>query len=1214
MKPHHVLFALGLALCLLPASSGNARGEKAVPVHLVTHLPHASAINTLAASRDGRVAVTCASDDPACLWDATTGRLLRRVPVGGRPNLSPIVALSDDGARVVVTSSVTDAVVFDVATGEEVRRVDAAGATLTALAFSPDGSTVVVGDDRGAITGWSGTSKKPRWQHRVHGGEIPAVAVVADGGLVVTGGADGKVHATTVSGRDRAECDMSSGKVTHVAATSDGTWLAAADEGGALRVWSCKAPQRPLHVLTASGPAFIGLVFSDDGETLYAAHQAGGLRRWRLDAKEAEELPALPEQDKPWNHVVSAGPGHVLVAVDARAQLVDVETGLVDMTLGAPCFHPHEIETSPGGQLLLVSGSDGIQGTLVEIYDLFLGRCLWRIPSSGARMAMACSPDERHIVLTPPDGRAVVMDVESGEVVHRLAGTTGPVFGAAWSLDGYRIALATGNGAITLYDATTGKEAARWQGLAGTVRKLAFSPRGDLLLAATETAGLLVLDASDGHRVFDLPFTDFLQGVAFGAGGTTLHHTTGVPSTTERELPTGKLRAVYPGKVKGKMESGHDQMVSCIAVSPDGGLLATGSWDATVCVWDTKTGKRLHRLRGHTSDVTDLAFGPGAERLVSVAEDRTLRFWDLASGSQVGTLVSADVPVSEAQQKVRTGLTGWCAFDAEGRYDASTPPGFDFLNWTDGARTWAFEELLEGRRSPGLLAALGSGTTHPLRALDNLPIPSLPPKVRAEVPDPNQPVIKVAVENRGGGIGAVAVKLNGREVVKDARGATVSSSAPREDLDVDLSGAPNLLPGESNVVEVSAYDAKGTARARGPAVEFEAPGAKLDPPELWIVTCGVSDYAGDALDLSFPAKDATAVASAFELAGGHHFSESRTHVQRLASPAGEGDVPATRERLGDALQRVAASAKANDTFLLYLAGHGVSEGSAGAYRYLLADASDASATDAALSDADLVSALARIPCNHRAVFLDTCASGRVRDVLQALGGPGGAVDRLREREGVFVLAGCAADRLSYESSIYGQGLLTYSVLFGLSCGCHFKDEVYVDVGRLIDFACDEVPRLSKRMGLASPQRPVKADGDESFPLGRLTLEERTHVQVAQPLPGFVRSSFQRVRPPTDTHGLRPAVDAAVRRLSSAGGGRPPAVFVETDRMVGAWQIAGTYSLQGSDARVKVSLLKLGVVDAEVVAELEITKPVETPEQIAALADEIVAQAIAHLPK
>ena len=57
MKPHHVLFALGLALCLLPASSGNARGEKAVPVHLVTHLPHASAINTLAASRDGRVAV-----------------------------------------------------------------------------------------------------------------------------------------------------------------------------------------------------------------------------------------------------------------------------------------------------------------------------------------------------------------------------------------------------------------------------------------------------------------------------------------------------------------------------------------------------------------------------------------------------------------------------------------------------------------------------------------------------------------------------------------------------------------------------------------------------------------------------------------------------------------------------------------------------------------------------------------------------------------------------------------------------------------------------------------------------------------------------------------------------------------------------------------------------------------------------------------------------
>ncbi|MGE0191117.1 MAG: PQQ-binding-like beta-propeller repeat protein [Planctomycetota bacterium] len=1203
---------LGLS-CSVP---GGAREDAAATVRLLVHPPHATAISTLAASADGRVAATCAADDPVCIWEVATGRLLQRVPSGPRPSLPPLLALSADGTRVVVTSAPGEAVVFDVASGQELRRVDAAGATLTALAFLPDGNTVVVADDRGAITGFTGSSKKPRWQHKVHVSGIQALVVAADGGLVITGGADGAVRATTVSGRERAECDVPSGSVSHVAASSDGLWLAAADAQGGLRVWSCKAPKRPRHVLTRSGEPFVGLVFDASGSVLYGAHAKGPLRSWRIDGDEADEQTPLPLQAETHQHLVSAGPGRLLLAAEKRADVLDVARHQVVATLGTACFYPHEIETSPGGQLLLVAGSDSSIRTYVDIYDLFLGRLLWRFPASGARMAMVCSPDERHVVLTERDGRPVIVDVRSCEVVRPLVGAPGPVYGAAWSADGYRIALASGEGTITLHDAATGVASATWRGIPGTIRKVAFSPRGDLVLAATETAGLVVLDAADGKRVHELPFSDFLQGVAFGADGTTLHHTTGISSTTEREVSTGHVRALYPGKVKGKMESGHDQMVTCLEVSRDTRLLATGSWDATVCVWDAQTGKRLHRLYGHDADVVDLAFASGNERLVTLAEDRTLRFWDLGTGAMLCRLVAGDVPPAGAQRVERGARQAWCVVDTHGRHDASLPTALPFLGWTDGTRTWAFDEVFEERRSPGLLGALVFGAAHPLRALGDLPIPALPPKVHAEMPDPQRPVVKVEVENRGGGIGAVGVKLNGREVVKDARDTTVSSSAPREDLAVDLSNAPNLLPGEANVVEVSAFDAKGTARARGPAVTFQAPGIKLDAPELWVLTCGVSDYAGEALDLVFPAKDAHAMADALQLAGTGHFTAPRTHVQRLASPAGEDVLPATRAALVEALQRIAASAKANDTFVLYLAGHGVAERGDGAYRYLLAEAADATSEEGTFSDADLVAALARIPCNHRAVILDTCASGGVVQALDALRAPGGAVDRLREREGVFVLAGCAADRLAYESSIYGQGLLTYALLAGMNCGCHFKDDVYVDVARLIDYACEQVPRLSHAMGFGPTQLqlPVKADGDPSFPLGRLTPAEREQIHVVRPLPAFIRSSFQRIRPPRDTHGLESAVDAAVRRLSTKGGGRPPAVHVETDQMGGAWQIAGTYSLEGGEAHVKASLLRVELLDAEVVAELELTGPAGTPEQVAALADAIVARAVASLPK
>ena len=53
------------------------------------------------------------------------------------------------------------------------------------------------------------------------------------------------------------------------------------------------------------------------------------------------------------------------------------------------------------------------------------------------------------------------------------------------------------------------------------------------------------------------------------------------------------------------------------------------------------------------------------------------------------------------------------------------------------------------------------------------------------------------------------------------------------------------------------------------------------------------------------------------------------------------------------------------------------------------------------------------------------------------------LDRLKDRTGVHVLAGCAADAVSYEATRYGQGLLTYSLLLGMRrqaarrrvCGC-----------------------------------------------------------------------------------------------------------------------------------------------------------------------------------
>jgi WD40 repeat protein len=77
---------------------------------------------------------------------------------------------------------------------------------------------------------------------------------------------------------------------------------------------------------------------------------------------------------------------------------------------------------------------------------------------------------------------------------------------------------------------------------------------------------------------------------------------------------------------------GHTDRIYDVRFSPDGRLIATGSYDFTARVWDAASGRELKVLRGHRDTVAGVAFTPDGKRLVSGGEDRTVRVWDLDSG------------------------------------------------------------------------------------------------------------------------------------------------------------------------------------------------------------------------------------------------------------------------------------------------------------------------------------------------------------------------------------------------------------------------------------------------------------------------------------------------------------------------------------------------------------------------------------------------------
>ncbi|MCP4124846.1 MAG: hypothetical protein GY751_24150, partial [Bacteroidetes bacterium] len=617
-------------------------------------------------------------------------------------------------------------------------------------------------------------------------------------------------------------------------------------------------------------------------------------------------------------------------------------------------------------------------------------------------------------------------------------------------------------------------------------------------------------------------------------------------------------------------------------------VFSGGGWSVGfVAVVDLKTLKVLRSRSDFNTGQGSVTYDPERKLIISGGEDARITLMDLDDLETRLTLFAFADTKGE-----------WAAIHPSGLFDGSKDAIERFLYFTYKLEPIKLFQLKERYYEPGLIQKVLGYNSEPLRDVNRFNEVSMYPKANLRIEEQE---LNIRLTERSGGIGKISFLINGKEMLEDIaplfNTGTPLSTKGYNAATIDLDRfSKYLITGKSNRLEIITSNLEGNITSSPYTIEYEPPlptgfSQTIERPTLHAVIIGTSDYRGEALDLNFASKDAEDMANALMAGGNELFGNEHVEVHLLNTDQKDLTLQPTKENIQRIMSEIAHKARPEDVLMLYLSGHGVTYGSQQTqFHYLTkgvesGDISDPEIReDYTISTGDMTTWINTIPAQKQIMILDACASGQAVDDLLALdknvsSSQIKAFDKMKDRTGLFIVAGSAANKASFEASQYGQSLLTYSLLSGLNVVSAKSEDKMVDLVEWLNYSKEKVPDLAGEIG--GIQEPVVAlpRNLNSFDIVRITDESM--IMVADVKPVFVRSTLMEMNEMDDVLELSDLLDQYFQDMS-ADSRNSNLIFVDVKKFPSAYSIKGIYETIDDSVDLKVTLRKgddiLGVID------------------------------------